>query len=118
MSVERSRYDWPKLIERLGISTFYTCGLLYGGWCGLQWIAPRMDNIVNKHLEFVDKAGDIMKENKETQQRNTKILETLSAEQVSHNGISSSHLMTTERIREKVDSIGSDVTEIKKKVLQ
>jgi len=118
MSLERSRYDWPKLIEKLGISTFYTCAICFALWQVVLWLGPRLDTVVNKHLEFVDKAGLIMEENKDTQQRNTIILEKLSLEQMSHNGISSGHLMTTERIEKKIDTIGSDLTEVKKKVLQ
>ena len=64
MTIERKEY-FVRLVERLGISTVFCGVLLWTIYTGANWIAPRADLLLNKHVEFLDKTVEFQSEIKD-----------------------------------------------------
>lgn len=65
MTQDRRDY-FVKLCERLGISTMMLIAIGYGMWELAHWTGPRVDRLVDKHVEIVDKAMAIGEMNSRT----------------------------------------------------
>ena len=64
MTIERKEY-FVRLIERLGISTVFCGVLLWTLYTGANWVAPRADLLLNKHIQFLDQTVEFQNEIKD-----------------------------------------------------
>jgi len=103
---------WVWLVERLGLPTLIL-GVL--GWSGMrvvEWIAPRVDKMATKHIEFVDQSSKLQQESLEIQKQNRDIhrdqaviLERVIQSQDGTSVITDEHRRLTLEIRDDVKDI-------------
>lgn len=72
------RKDWyVRLVERLGISTIILGFVGYAVWTVMTWAGPRVDRLLEKHVEIVDKAIETSQKNTETMRVNAETLKVV-----------------------------------------
>jgi len=72
------RRDWYiRLVERLGISTVILAGVAYAAWNVMVWAGPRVDKLIDKHVEIVDTAISTSQKNTETMRINAETLQVV-----------------------------------------
>ena len=99
--------------------------ITYGGWQIAGWMAPRLDKIATKHVEFVDTADALQKQNSvllersvELQEANAEIQAKIVDSETSSDKVSIDHLMLTREIGVDVKALGKDLKEVHKAVIK
>tara|TARA_R110000868_G_scaffold397771_1_gene670621 strand:- start:159 stop:560 length:402 start_codon:yes stop_codon:yes gene_type:complete len=107
---------WIWVIERLGFPTVLVLVGLYSIQQTANWIAPRIDKITEKHIEFMGQTEIIQRESVELQRQNstllkarTPLLDHMSMKVDSTATIAEEHRKMTTEIRDDVKEIKSAV---------
>lgn len=116
---------WVWLAERIGIPMFILGVITYGGWQIAGWMAPRLDKIATKHVEFVDTADALQKQNSvllersvELQEANAEIQAKIVDSETNSDKVSVEHFMLTREIGQDLKEVGKDLKEVHKAVVK
>lgn len=116
---------WVWLAERIGIPMFILGVITYAGWQIMEWMAPRLDKIATKHVEFVDTADALQKQNSvllersvELQEANAEIQSKIVESELSSDKTSVEHMILTKEIGVLTQEMKKDVKEIHKAVVK
>ena len=65
---------WVWVLERLGLPMILVLAGMYAIDQTASWLAPRIDRLTNKHVEFMDQTEIIQRESVELQRQNSMLL--------------------------------------------
>lgn len=109
---------WVWSVERIGIPSLVVVAGMYAIDKTAGWIAPRIDKVTDKHLEFMDKTETLQRESIDIQKQNLNIHKDQATILSRVTTAQENGLVITDEHRRLTMEIRDDVKDIKRAVVE